>query len=87
MPYTILLTRPAHKQLQKCPPAIRPRLITAIDALQHTPRPPGAGALHGLTDTYRIRVGDYRIVYAIHEEQLLILVIRVGHRREVYRGL
>jgi mRNA interferase RelE/StbE len=85
MPYTIIVTNPARKQLLKLPATMQERIAEAIDALAEIPRPHGVEPLKGLLDTYRIRVGDYRVIYALHDEELLILVIRVGHRRAIYR--
>jgi len=87
MRYRIIIPNPARKQLLKLPEAIQIRVEQAIDALGDTPRPHGVESLKGLPDAYRIRVGDYHIVYAIRDDELLILVIRVGHWREVYRQL
>lgn len=56
-----------------------------IKALAEQPRGPGVEKLVGLDDTYRVRVGDYRILYEIDDGVLLILVVRIGHRRDVYR--
>ena len=55
-----------------------------IDALKDNPRPFGSEKLSGVEETYRIRVGDYRILYEVHDDVLLVLVVEVGHRREVY---
>jgi len=87
MSYSIIVTNPARKQLLKLPTGVQKRIQEAIDVLEVTPRPYGIESIKGLSDTYRIRVGDYRIIYAIHDEELLILIIRVAHRREVYRKL
>ena len=87
MRYRIIITNPAHKQLLKLPLNIQIRVEQAIDALADTPRPHGVESLKGLPDAYRIRVGDYRIIYTVRDDELLILVIRVGHRREIYRHL
>ena len=57
----------------------------AIDLLAQEPRPPGCVALAGETRAYRVRVGDYRIVYEIFDDRLVIQVVRIGHRRDVYR--
>lgn len=61
------------------------RVARRIDALAQNPRPPGAEKLKGAEGIWRVRVGDYRILYTIRDEVLLVLVVRVGHRRGVYR--
>ena len=58
-----------------------------IDSLATEPRPKGAIRLSGLQDACRLRHGDYRIVYELYDDRLLVLVIQIGHRREVYRSL
>lgn len=58
-----------------------------IDSLATEPRPKGAIRLSGLQDAYRLRHGDYRIVYELYDDRLLVLVIQIGHLREVYRSL
>ena len=62
----------------------RDRINDAIDALAADPRPHGAAKLAG-RDDYRIRIGDYRIVYAIDDQERLVVVARIAHRRDVYR--
>ena len=57
-----------------------------IVALEVNPRPPGARKLRGESELWRVRVGDYRILYSIEEARLVVLVVKIGHRREVYRG-
>ena len=61
------------------------RVDARILALAEDPRPPGAKRLAGSEGLHRIRVGDYRVVYAIEDDVLLVLVVRIGHRRDVYR--
>lgn len=61
-------------------------LAPVIDRLTDEPRPPGVMALSGTNHGYRLRVGDYRILYEMHDARLVLIVIRIGHRREVYRG-
>lgn len=61
------------------------RIRGAIDRLGHDPRPHGVKKLRGAVDLYRIRVGDYRIVYQIEQRIITVTVVRIGHRREVYR--
>ena len=85
MSYRIELAPGLDKQLRKIPKQQRLRLVGAIELLGLDPRPPGAkmlrGGQHGL---WRVRVGDYRIVYVIDDGVLRVLVLRIGHRREVY---
>jgi mRNA interferase RelE/StbE len=83
--YTIGMAPAAARALAGQDRPVRERLIRAIDALANDPRPAGRVKLHGAEDAWRIRVGDYRIIYSIEDGKLLILVLRIGHRREVYR--
>jgi len=85
MPYQVLFAPAAERQLYRLPEAVQPRIVRAAEALANAPRPPGTRKLEGSRGRWRIRVGDYRIVYEIREEALLVLVVRVGHRRDVYR--
>ena len=82
--YKILIKRSAAKELEAVPLRDRRRLVTRIGALAANPRPAGAQKLSG-EDKYRIRQGDYRILYEIVDEDLIVTVVRVGHRRDVYR--
>ncbi len=66
--------------------AVLRRIAGAIDGLAANPRPPGAKALRGDSSILRIRIGDYRIFYTVEDAVLLVLVVRIGHRRDVYRG-
>jgi mRNA interferase RelE/StbE len=75
----------AQKELASLPRAIRKRIGKKIDFLEANPGPPGVKMLKGKCgDFYRLRVGDYRILYEIKSEGLLVVVIKIGHRREVY---
>ena len=74
------------RALRAIPNADVARILTRIEALADNPRPPGCEKLSGLP-RYRIRQGLYRIVYEIRDDVLLVLVVKVGHRRDVYRGL
>lgn len=85
MAYAILFKPSARTALLKLPKPIQARLIEAADALASDPRPHGVVKLTGPEGLWRIRVGDYRIVYTIEDRQLVVLVARVAHRREVYR--
>lgn len=82
--YSVLLTRLAAKELEGVPTKDRQRIVRRIGALAENPRPAGAERLSG-DDKYRIRQGDYRILYQIEDNQLVVTVVRVGNRREVYR--
>ena len=84
--HRVLLRPPAQKFLRKLrDKALAARLVTAMRGLANDPRPPGCEKLAGVENLYRIRVGDYRIVYQIQDVALLILVVKIGHPREVYR--
>jgi len=82
--YSILLTKSAAKELERVPTKDRQRIVARIGALAENPRPVGAEKLSG-DDKYRIRQGDYRILYEIVDAELTVTVVRVGNRREVYR--
>ncbi|MCP5443271.1 MAG: type II toxin-antitoxin system RelE/ParE family toxin [Chromatiaceae bacterium] len=84
MTYALLIERRAQRSLSRIAVQDRERISDAIRRLAEEPRPHGVKKLSG-RDAWRIRVGDYRILYEIHDERLLILVIDVGHRREIYR--
>jgi mRNA interferase RelE/StbE len=71
--------------MRKMPRDILRRIDAAIIALARNPRPPGAKKLRAQDDRYRIRVGDYRVIYEVDDAQLLILIVDVGHRKDVYR--
>ncbi|HQR77410.1 MAG TPA: type II toxin-antitoxin system RelE/ParE family toxin [Burkholderiaceae bacterium] len=74
------------KDLRGIPNADVRRILSRIEALRDDPRAPGCEKLSGAEELYRVRQGTYRIVYGIHDEQVVVEVIRVGHRRELYRG-
>jgi mRNA interferase RelE/StbE len=76
----------AVRDLEGLAPDVRARLAPHVTALARQPRPAGAEKLKGGKDAYRIRVGDYRILYEIRDRALVVLVIRVGHRREIYES-
>jgi mRNA interferase RelE/StbE len=85
--YKIELSRRADRQLRSLSREIQVRVGRAIDGLAQQPVPPRARKLAGHDDLYRVRVGDYRIVYTVQHEVLLVLVVAVGHRREIYDRL
>jgi len=85
MTYRIEFVNQSAKQFRTLPVQIQEQLKAKIDALSTNPRPYGVTKLTGEDDLYRIRSGDYRIIYTIQDRQLLILVVKIGHRRDVYR--
>jgi mRNA interferase RelE/StbE len=84
MTYRIELRPAAIRALRKIDPQHRGRIQGAIALLAQDPRPPGARALQRRSGL-RVRVGDYRIIYTVEDDVLLVVVVTVGHRREVYR--
>jgi mRNA interferase RelE/StbE len=84
MRYSIEFVPSAKRALSKLSLEVRRRMQVAIDRLALNPLPPGASKLQG-EPGYRIRVGDYRVIYDVEHRRLTVLVIRIGHRREVYR--
>ena len=86
MTYVVSVAPAAARQLRKFDPQIRRRVQAAIDLLESNPRPPAAIQLVGGTGEWRVRTGDYRIIYEIHDGKLVVLVLRVGHRRDIYES-
>lgn len=82
--YAIEVAPPASRQLRKLPPQVQVRILAAFDQLAQNPRHPGCEKLEGGSNTYRVRVGDYRVVYEIQDRILVVVVVRVAHRRHVY---
>lgn len=85
MTYRITFARGAAKTFRGLHPQVSGRLKAAIQELAEDPRPPGSLQLNGGDGELRIRVGDYRVIYDVEEDELVVLVLRVGHRREIYR--
>lgn len=82
----VQIARRALRVLATLPRKEQQRVRAAIDLLADNPRPPGCTKLSGEDSAYRVRVGVYRIVYEVIDDQLLVHVVRIGHRREVYRS-
>lgn len=85
MTYRVEVAPAALRQLKKLDPTARRRVQAAVELLAREPRPSGARKLVGGDGEWRVRTGDYRIVYEIQDQVLLVLVVAVGHRREIYR--
>ena len=75
----------ALRQLEKLPREVQKRVSSKIEALREDPFPLGCKKMAAIPDTWRIRAGDYRVVYQVHRGVLLVLVLAIGHRKEVYR--
>ena len=84
MKYKVILTNKAEKQLRKIDSSIQKRLVKKMEQLVPNPRMIGVKKLKGEDNFYRVREGNYRIIYAIQDTELLIVVINVGHRRDIY---
>ena len=85
MAWRILFTRRAEREFVAVPERDRARLGRRIDALATDPRPSGVKKLGGAEDLYRLRSGDYRVIYLIEDRIITVTVVRVGHRRDIYR--
>lgn len=85
MSYTIEILKGALKQIKKLPSEVQERIQLKIDDLATEPRPNGVKKLKGKENTYRIRVGDYRVIYDIFDDLLVVSVVEVGHRSQVYK--
>ena len=84
MKYKILLETRARREYVELPDKVRLRIQEGIDDLETNPRPPGAKKLSGI-DGYRLRKGDYRILFTINDRSKEVRIYRIGHRREIYR--
>ena len=84
MGHSIKIERSAQKYLSSLDVQLRRRIMQAIDKLATIPRPVDCKKLRSM-DAYRIRVGDYRVIYEIHDNVLVVLVIKIAHRREAYQ--
>ncbi len=84
--YTVRFASTATRDFRRLPVQIQDRVRFAIRRLAVNPRPPGVRKLSGNAADYRIRVGQYRVLYDIHDAEILVYIVRIGHRREVYRN-
>lgn len=83
--YRIEWKRSAEKELRRLPKGMIGRVVSAVTSLAKHPYPSGIRKLVGSHSSYRLRVGEYRVIYTVEEDRLIIEVVRIGHRREVYR--
>lgn len=86
MRYDIIIKPAAEKSMDRIPKSDRSRIADALEGLRNNPRPPGVLKMSGGENLWRIRIGDFRVVYEIHDDRLIVLVLRVAHRKDVYRG-
>jgi mRNA interferase RelE/StbE len=82
--YEVLLSKAARKYLAVLPEFVHNKIMEELSSLSMLPRPAGCKKLRGYKHSYRIRVGDYRIIYEIEDKALRILVIAIGHRKNIY---
>jgi mRNA interferase RelE/StbE len=85
--YKIELSPAAERQLERLPSKMRERILAAMARLEQNPRHQGVKKLSGEHEMYRVRVGDYRILFEIEHDRLLVLVLRVARRDDAYRGM
>ncbi len=85
--FRIEVSATAEKQIRKLPREDQLRVLRAIRPLANEPTPPGSRKVRGYDDVFRIRVGTYRILYRVEGRCLLIIILKIGHRREIYRSL
>ena len=83
--YAVEFRRSADKDLRRLEPAVQRRVLRAAETLASNPRPNGCRKLQGRENAFRIRVGDYRVIYTVDDVVLIVAIERVRHRREVYR--
>lgn len=83
--YSLQISKTAEKSLKKIPKKVLSKLVQTIRYLVHDPWPLGCKKLAGEENTYRIRVGIYRVIYEIRQKELVILVLKIGHRKDAYR--
>ena len=83
--FSLEISRTAEKQLRKIPAEGQRRLARAMLALGDEPYPSGSRKLAGHDDVFRIRVGVYRVIYSVASQRLIIVILKVGHRKDIYR--
>ena len=85
MTYSIAFVASAERALEKIAKRDQKKIAIRIESLARDPRPPGSRKLVGGTNEYRIRVGDYRVIYSVEDRKVLVIVIRIAHRKDAYR--
>lgn len=82
--YRVEFTTAAAKEIRKLDPQIRRRILVGIAELEREPRPQGVRKLSGYDNAWRVRIGDYRVLYEVIDDEVIVTVVRVAHRRDVY---
>ena len=82
--YKVVVSKSASKELSKLPVVANNRIIKAVLSLSDNPRPQGSKKLKGSSENWRIRIGNYRVVYAIDDDILIVDIRKVGHRKDIY---
>ena len=85
MAYSIVFRKSARKQIGQLPEIAVSKISTAIDALADEPRPANCKKMQGVEGTYRIRVGDYRIIYTVNDTVVTVEIVKIGSRQDVYK--
>jgi mRNA interferase RelE/StbE len=85
MAYTIKIANKAQKELKKVSPPYQQKIVKAVKELALNPMPVGVKKLKGRVNEYRVRVADYRVIYEINGTEMVILVVKVGHRKAIYK--
>ena len=85
--YTVVLTQTAEKELRRLPVRVIEKIIGVLKSLEENPRPVGCKKLKGYKNLWRVRVGDYRLIYAIEDVIMLVDVREIGHRKDIYNKL
>ena len=83
--YKIEISRTAEKQLKQLPREAQKRVVSIVLTLAHDPFPKGSRKLWGYPDVFRVRAGRYRILYSVSKQKLIIIVLKIGHRKDIYR--
>jgi mRNA interferase RelE/StbE len=83
--YKITFKNSAYKELERLPKSTVRKIVIAINDLEVDPKPVGVKKLKDSKDLYRIRVGDYRVIYSINEEIKIVNILRIGHRKDIYK--
>jgi mRNA interferase RelE/StbE len=85
--YAVEFLKTAEEELARLPKDAQRQIVKRVEELKNTPRPPGVEPLTGAEKLLRLRVGDYRVVYTVEGRHVVVLVVRIGHRKEVYENL